>query len=169
MNEFLLIDEKDWLITFLASFLVWVMFGGLLVLWIVDGRIKKEQALHALIAAAAAWIVAEIVKNLIPSIRPFQIYGYSPLTLTIPNGNSFPSSHAAAVFGMAFSVLFHEKKLGIIFTIGALLVGLGRILAHVHYAFDIFGGALIAFVVAMLLQKLHVGKLLSASRKKGKP
>jgi undecaprenyl-diphosphatase len=156
MNEFLLVDRRDWLITFLASFLIWMMFGGLLVLWLIDGKIRKEEAIHAFLAGAGAWIIAEMVKNLIPSIRPFEINGYSPLTLTIPSNNAFPSSHCAAAFGMAFAVWLHDKKLGIIFLVGAILVGVGRVLANVHYPFDVFGGALIGFVVAMVARRLHV-------------
>ena len=114
MNEILLVDRGAWFVAFIASFLIWIMFGGLLVLWLIDGRIKKEQALHAFLAALIAWVVAEMLKNLIPSIRPFKINGYVPLTFTIPTDSSFPSSHAAATFAMETSVWLNNKKLGII-------------------------------------------------------
>ena len=69
MNEALLVDKGAWIVTFMASFLIWIMLGGLLVLWLIDGRIKKEQALHAFLSALIAWVIAEMLKNLIPSVR----------------------------------------------------------------------------------------------------
>jgi len=158
MNETLFIDKGSWPITFLASFLIWMMLAGLLILWFVDGRIKKKQALQAFLATALAWLVAEIVKSLIPSIRPFKIYGYSPLTFTIPSDNSFPSSHAAAAFAMAFTVLLHNKKIGAIFILGAILIGVGRILANVHYIFDILGGLGIGLVASIVIDRKHFKK-----------
>jgi len=116
----------------MASFLIWIMFAGLLVLWLIDGRIKKEQALHAFLSALIAWVIAEMLKNLIPSVRPFKIYGNTPLTFTIPTDNSFPSSHAAATFAMAASIWLHDRRLGMVFVIGAILTCAGRVLASVH-------------------------------------
>src|SRR3990172_133041 len=126
MNEALLVDKGAWIVTFMASFLIWIMFAGLLVLWLIDGRIKKEQALHAFLSALIAWVIAEMLKNLIPSIRPFKIYGNTPLTFTIPTDNSFHSSHAAATFAIATSVWLHDRRLGMIFVMGAILTCAGR-------------------------------------------
>src|SRR3972149_4469485 len=115
MNEFILTNQGGWLITFLASILIWIIFAGLLVLWLVDGKIKKEQAIHAFLAAAFAWTIAELIKTLIPSIRPFKLNGFTPLTLTVPSDGAFPSSHTAAAFAAAITVFLHNKKLGLIF------------------------------------------------------
>jgi len=49
------------LITFLASFLIWFMFFGLVVHWFIDGKIKKEQAFHAFLSALIAWAVSEMM------------------------------------------------------------------------------------------------------------
>jgi len=166
MNEILLVDRGAWFVAFIASFLIWIMFGGLLVLWLVDGRIKKEQALHAFLAALIAWVVAEMLKNLIPSIRPFQINGYVPLTFTIPTDSSFPSSHAAATFAMATSVWLHNKKLGIIFMVGAVLTCVGRIIANVHYPFDVATGGFLGIASSVVVARLHLGKLISGGKSK---
>ena len=67
------------IITFLASFLIMVLFLALIVLWIVDGRVKREQALHALFSAAAAWVIGSMIKNVFPTFRPFQLMVKLPL------------------------------------------------------------------------------------------
>ncbi len=121
-------------VTFFASFLIWFMFLGLAVLWVVDGSIKKEQVLHALASSMIAWVFAEMLKSFIPTTRPFFLNGLKPLTLTIPNGYAFPSSHAAVAFALAVTIWLHNKKIGAFYLIAAVLVGAARIVANVHFS-----------------------------------
>jgi len=148
------------LITFLASFLIWLMFTGLLVLWLIDGKIKKEQVLHAIFASLVAWTISQMIKNLIPMERPFELNGGLPLTITIPNDGAFPSSHATVAFALAGSIWAHDKKIGIIFIILALGVAIGRVMSNVHFTLDVATGAFIGFAIAILVDKLHLGKLI---------
>jgi len=154
------------LITFLASFLIWFMFAGLLVLWLLDGRIKKEQVVHALLASFAAWLVAQVIKNLFPTVRPFEMNGELPMTLTIHTDSAFPSGHTAAAFGLATTLWLHNKKLGFIYLLSALVVGVARVLSNVHYPQDILGGALLGLATAFVVERLHVYKLLSGRKNK---
>lgn len=160
MNPAVLSAESNFLVTFLASLLIWFLFAGLLFLWVVDGRVKKEQALHAFLASVISWSVAQMIKGFFPALRPFEINGSPPLTITIPQDNSFPSMHAAVAFAISTTLLFHNRKLGIVFVAGALLVALGRVLSNVHFYFDVLVGAVIGIVAAFVLERLHVGKLL---------
>lgn len=165
MNGVVLGNSDVWPITFLASVLIWLMFGGLLVLWVIDGRIKREQALHAFFAALISWGVASMIKTIFPTLRPFQVNGGSQLTLSIYHTTSaFPSVHAAIAFALAATVWLHDKKLGVLFVISAIGVGIGRILGNVHYLVDIVGGAVIGSSVAYLVEKLHVYGLVSGSK-----
>ena len=147
------------LITFIASFLVWAMFLGLMVLWIVDGRIKKEQTLHALIASLIAWLITEMIKSLVTSARPYTLNGFEPLTLTVPGGDGFPSSHAAVAFALAVTIWLHDKRVGIYYLIAAISVGIARIIANVHFPIDIIFGALIGILVAIFVDRTHFFKL----------
>lgn len=148
-------SNMNFLVTFLASFLIWFMFFGLLVLWVIDGKIKREQVLHALISSFAAWIIAQIIKEIFPTTRPFELNNLVPLVLMPIKDGAFPSSHTALSFAMACSLWLHDKKIGGIFILSAFLVGLSRILAHVHYPVDILGGAVLGSVVAIAIEKVH--------------
>ena len=152
------------LVTFIASFLIWFMFGGLLFLWIIDGRVKKEVVLHALIASSVAWIIAEMIKALFPTTRPFIEYGKLPLTLTFPFDGAFPSSHETISFALAATVWYHNKKIGAAFVVTAILIGIGRVVANVHYPIDILGGVVLGLIVATLIEKLHVFSLVKKLR-----
>jgi undecaprenyl-diphosphatase len=160
MNPAVLSGQTSIFVTFIASFLIWFMFGGLFILWVIDGRIKKEQVLHALLATLLAWVLAQMIKNLFPTPRPFEINGRLPFTLFVPSSSAFPSGHASAAFGLATSIWLHDKKLGVVFVVLAVLVGLGRVLSNVHYFLDIVGGLIIGISTAYTVQKLHLNKLL---------
>jgi len=152
---------SDGLITFLASFLIWLILAALMVLWLIDGRIKKEVALHALAAGFMAWLIAQFIKSLVPTLRPFDINGLTPLTLSVPGDNAFPSGHVAFAFGIAISILRHKKLLGLLFILMAVGVGVGRVLGNVHSPSDILGGAVIGIISALIIGKIHFFKLLN--------
>ena len=144
-----------YLIEFSASFLIWFMYAGLIVLWFVDGRIKKEQVVHALGASLIALLIAALLKSIFHTARPFIVDGIAPLTLTIPSDAAFPSSHTAMAFALAITIWLHDRKVGWIYLIWALFVGLARILANVHYPIDIWGGAILGIIIAFGLEKVH--------------
>lgn len=149
------------MITFLASILIWLMFFGLIVLWVIDGKIKKETVLHAIFSCFFAWAISELFKYGFPTLRPFQLNGGVPLTLTIPGDGAFPSTHTAVGFALAVTIVKHDKKVGILYLIMAGLVGVARIIAQVHYPIDIIGGALLGTVISRLTSGKHFVRLLN--------
>jgi undecaprenyl-diphosphatase len=159
MNPAVLSGNTSLVVTFAASFLIWFMFAGLIFLWFIDGRLKKEQVLHALFASLVAWVLTQMIKGLIPTLRPFQVSGGLPMTLTIPLDASFPSIHAAVAFALAVSIWLHDKKIGYVFLAGAFLVSWGRIASNVHYFGDVLVGAGIGITVSYIIEKLHLFKL----------
>jgi undecaprenyl-diphosphatase len=152
--------ELNLLVTFLASILIWLMFFGLIVLWVIDGKIKKETVIHALFACFVAYFVTEAIKFVFPTLRPFQINNLIPLTATIPGDGAFPSSHSAVAFALSITILKHNKKVGILYLIMAGFVGVARIMAYVHYPIDIIAGAVIGSVISMLTSSKHFDRLL---------
>ncbi len=160
INPEIFLNRTSLLTTFLASFLIWVMLGGLVFLWIIDKKRRKEQVLHAIFSIIVAWVITFIIKSLLPIERPFIINSFPPLTFTTPVGSSFPSSHTAVSFAMALSIWLHKKKIGWLFLFASFLVGIGRILANVHYFIDIVGGAVIGIVSSYTLFRVHLYKLL---------
>jgi len=153
-------------IEFFATFYIWLLYVGLIVLWFIDGRIKKEQVAHALLASLVAWIITFIIKRLFPTIRPFMINGGGVDVLFKPTDGAFPSAHTALAFSLAVTVFMHDRKVGWLYLISALIIGISRVLANVHYPVDILGGALIGTLVAVVAEKVHVFELLKTNRKK---
>ena len=156
-----MLDEVNITIMFVASILIWLMFFGLIVLWVIDGKIKKETVLHAVFSCFLAWSISELIKYIFPTLRPFQLTGGLPLTLTTPGDGAFPSTHTAVGFALAVTILKHDRKVGVLYLVMAGLVGVARILAHVHYPIDIIGGALLGTVISRLTSSKHFVRLLN--------
>lgn len=153
----------NYLSLFLASFLIWLMFLGLIAYGIFSKKFKAYQVVHIFAMVAVALIVSQTIKELFPSPRPFVVYGTAPLTLTEPSDSAFPSSHTAAAFAMVFGMLHHNRKVGALFFPPALLVGYGRIMSNVHYPLDVIGGILVALLISILLGHKRLQKFFQRS------
>lgn len=101
--------------------------------------------------AILAFLVATFLKEIIHLERSFiQFNEIKPLFN--PNQEySFPSSHATIFSALGFSMYFYNKKIGVFLLFSALLIGLARIIAGVHFPIDILSGFLLGFVVSYIL------------------
>lgn len=146
---------EDVVVMFFASFFLWILFLGLLVLWLIDGRIKKEQVIHALFACLISYIIAALIKHFFPTVRPFVINHGEIDVLLNPPGGAFPSEHTTIGFALAVTIYLHDKRVGWVFLLGAFMVGVARVLANVHYPIDIIGGAFLGTIVAVIIEQIH--------------
>lgn len=133
------------------------MFLGLIILWVIDGRFKKELVFHAIIACLLAWLTSLMLKDIFPSPRPYLTDGAKALVFWIPKieFGTFPSSHAAASFALSLTIWFHDRKIGYFYLFSSVLIGVARVIANVHYPLDIVGGAVIGIMIAILIEKMH--------------
>jgi len=151
---------EDITIEFFASFFIYFLFAGLIVLWFLDGKINKEQVVHALLACISTAIIVFLIKHFFPTMRPFMINGREVDVLIKPLDSAFPSGHTAQAFALAVTIFMHDRKIGWFFLLGALAIGVARVLANVHYPIDIVGGAFIGTLMAVIFEKAHLFKLL---------
>ena len=152
---------QDLIVMFLASFLIYFLFFGLIILWFIDGKIKKEQVVHALFACLFAFLIAVLIKYLFPTLRPFVTDGKGIDVISRPTDGSFPSEHTVIAFALAVTVFMHDRRVGWCFLGAALLIGIARVLANVHYPVDIVGGAFLGTMVAVVVEKLHFSDLVN--------
>jgi len=106
------------------------------------------------ISSAFAWFLAYIFKILIHTPRPFDIFS-NVSSLFSETGYAFPSGHATFFMALAFALFFNHKKVSYIFILFALLIGIARIIAGVHFPIDILGGFILGFTIAFFLKKVY--------------
>jgi undecaprenyl-diphosphatase len=92
-------------------------------------------------------VIKTVLNHFLYRPRPFVAYDITPLVEQSANA-SFPSGHATFFFTLATLALicFGKRFGGWAFAI-AILIGLARIYAGVHYPLDIIGGAAIGILV----------------------
>ncbi|MBI1971586.1 MAG: phosphatase PAP2 family protein [Candidatus Wildermuthbacteria bacterium] len=140
------------LIIFFAEYFGYILLAFLIFLFLK----KRSRLLFVQLAAAAILsrgIITEAIRLLWDRGRPFAENGFAPL-VDHPASPSFPSGHAALFFAIAGVVYAHNQKLGLLFFAGALLIGIARVLAGLHYGSDIAGGAAVGITSAFLMVQL---------------
>lgn len=93
-------------------------------------------------------LVTEIIRFFYRHPRPFEVTGMEPI-ITSSSASSFPSGHAAILFAIAVSVIYFNRRWGFGFLFVAVLVGIARVFAGVHWPLDIAGGAAVGILSAV--------------------
>jgi undecaprenyl-diphosphatase len=153
MNYHLFRTINDWsgngllddLMKVIAKDAIFPMFLALAVLLGVRLRDRDPlPVLFALGALAATFGFGRLAATLHHERRPFEDHSVHQLISHEP-GQSFPSDHATAAFGVALATLvFLSRSWGLLLTFAAMVIGFSRIYDGVHYPSDILGGAVVA-------------------------
>ncbi len=110
---------------------------------------KGKEILLVFVSAMIAWAGAWILKHLVGSLRPF-VALQNVHQLFPESGFAFPSGHATFFSALAAAMYMYHKKIGIMFGVGAILIGLARIIGGVHFPVDILGGYILGISVACI-------------------
>lgn len=100
--------------------------------------------------AIIAFLVGTLIKEIIHLDRSFVQYHEIKPLFNPSQKYSFPSSHATTFSALGLSMYFYNKKIGIFLLISALLIGLARVIAGVHFPIDILGGFLLGFIISYI-------------------
>jgi undecaprenyl-diphosphatase len=147
-----------------ASFAVLAVLCGRELMARQFGRVVTTGA-----ALALALVLSRIAAALLPEERPFTTHpDLHPLVAHDP-GQSFPSDHALAAFGIAFAVgAFLSVRWGAVLLALAIIVAFSRVYIGVHYPSDVVGSALIAALavaaVVLISRTAPVARMLSPGR-----
>ncbi|HZE67534.1 MAG TPA: phosphatase PAP2 family protein [Sporichthyaceae bacterium] len=125
-----------------AILAVFVAFAALCVLRLRDR--DPRPVVFSIAALGLTYAFGLFAGTLHTERRPFETHQVHQLISHDP-GQSFPSDHATAAFGVAFTVLlFLSRSWGMLLFIVAVVIGFSRVYDGVHYPSDILGGAAVA-------------------------
>ncbi len=122
---------------------------GLAVLLPLPGRSSRRwAAVIAGFAVVAGMALAFGLEQVLARPRPFVALGLSPLFAHAAN-TSFPSDHTLLGVALATPFLKRARWFGLGLLALALLIGLARVAAGVHYPSDVLGGAMLGLGLTM--------------------
>lgn len=135
-------------IVFIAQyfFIASIAIAGLVWLRLPTSQ-KWTLAVTGLAGGVAALGLITLAGMLYYDPRPFVVQHIHPLFAHAAD-NGFPSDHAALTMFLAVCVLFYSRPWGAALAVNALLVGIARVLAHVHSPLDIIAGFVFAAAAA---------------------
>ncbi len=106
------------------------------------------------LTVALSGLANDVVKTLVGRPRPaFQDAGLQPFAFDY-KFQSFPSGHAATVFGLAFGVMALWPRWRWLLLAFAIAVAASRVVLHVHYLGDTIGSVVVALLTVRWLVHL---------------
>ena len=121
-------------------------------------RMGISMSFNILFNAVAANL---IIKNIVASPRPCTLNTTVELITKVPFDPSFPSGHTLYAFGTATIIFIYNKWLGILAYVFAVIMGLSRMYAYVHFPTDVLFGAIFGVLFAVtsyMLEQIIFGK-----------
>lgn len=152
----------DVLMTFITDFgslIAWIIIC--ILLFVFGGEKAKKVAIIGLVALLVTNLVVVILKIVVAEPRPFMVLPNTELLVPEDGSYSFPSSHAASSFaaatiiGLKYSFKFRKRSYLLIFPLIAFaaVIAFSRIYIGVHYPLDVFIGAVIGILSALMVLK----------------
>lgn len=141
----------DWLIAWVAQYLLWVMVVGFgLVLLLEHGRDRLQLGTQAVVGIVLAVAFLYIAKSVHHDPRPFVDNPHIKPLFHHGRDDGFPSDHSLAAGLIAALLLIRHRLIAVPFTAAALAIAWARVAAHVHHLQDVVAGLLLGGFAAVL-------------------
>ncbi len=135
------ITEFDhWRFWFLGAWLIWFVLGG--------KKTRITLVLLVLLVGLLDYSNSFFFKHLFARSRPCNALPDVRIFWPCPRSFSFPSNHAANVFGGVFFLSFIYRRYAPGLIVIALLVGYSRVYVGEHFPLDVVAGAVLGAVGA---------------------
>lgn len=162
----LMFDNISRILAFVGEMsMIWVVFT------IICLFVRKYRRMGLSLAANLIFNVIAanaIMKTIVARPRPCTLNTTVELITKVPFDASFPSGHTLYAFGAATIIFIYNKWLGILAYIFAIIMGLSRMYAYVHFPTDVLFGAIFGILFAItsyILEQMIFGKKTKAPAK----
>lgn len=156
VNQSLANPVTDVIMPFITTDLHLKIFYGVclfLILWKGDRRLRWAVLGSLVVVTLSDQLSSAILKSLVGRLRPCKVMEVH-LLVGCGSGFSFPSSHAANLFGQAFFFYGIAPRSAKFLVPLAALVALSRVFVGVHYPGDILSGAILGTAVGLVMEIL---------------
>lgn len=133
----------DLLIVFFAQYSLYILVFFALTLIVMEKNFRCRYYFLALLILSltiSSGTVTTAMHYLIDSPRPALVYEDLRTLIMTPEASSIPSGHMMFIIPLALTVFYLNRNAGWWFLGTAILMGLARVMAGVHWPLDIVAG-----------------------------
>lgn len=112
--------------------------------------LDRGRTLRLMLVPAGTFLVTTLFRKVVNAPRPYEKYRISPLIPRDKKGESFPSRHMVSVTIIAMGGWYLHWKIGLFLSVLAVLIGILRPLAGVHFIHDVVAAAAFAVLCGVL-------------------
>lgn len=123
---------------------VYIFFITMLVIFIV--RREYRVAYEVVLVCAVGFAGCTVLRKVIDSPRPYDLYPYPPTISRNKKGCSFPSRHVFSIAIIAVSAMRLNTTCGVVMVFLTIILAATRVIGGVHFVKDVFAGAGIAYL-----------------------
>lgn len=116
-----------------------------------ESRLTLITAARVVALGALAYLLAKLLGHIIADPRPYIVTHTRPLIPTA-HDNGFPSDHTVLAAMLTASLAWVDRRYIALFSIGTLLVLIGRLGIGAHHTIDVIGAVVIVVVAAAIVQ-----------------
>ncbi|GHI01312.1 undecaprenyl-diphosphatase [Neobacillus kokaensis] len=139
---------------FMAEYMLYVLILGMLVYWFTRTDRNRMMMIQGVFAVVLAEIFGKIAGKLYSHYQPFAELPNVNKLVEHEIDNAFPSDHSIIFFTICITIWLVRKREGWIWLAAAFAVGISRIMVGVHYPGDVFTGALLGLISALIMHWL---------------
>lgn len=139
------------IIVVLAQYLIFFMLMIAGFVWIKSSPFKRKQSIiYGALMLLLGLVAIYISSKLFYDPRPFMSQHIQPLFYHAAD-NGFPSDHATLGILLALTVYQMSKRYGSTLFVMAIIVGVARVLAHVHSPIDIAAAIVLGCIINVIV------------------
>jgi len=158
---YIIAEQLDWYVIFVGvSFIMLHKHRHQINRPFLIPRTSFLEGIYTTIGVLIAWGISYAMKISFTVARPFiQFPDIVPLFLYGGEGyNSFLSGHATLFAALAIAIYLHHKKVGFIFIFFAIVIGIARVIAGVHFPIDVLVGWLLGGLVSWITYRYFISQ-----------
>lgn len=125
-----------------------IAFSLVLFFWLSGRDAERLMAFSAFVAFVWANVIVKALNLLWQRPRPFTTHEDVVLLFYRPSDPSFPANSATALAALGWLIWRHNRRVGALFLLLAVAMGVARVFVGVHYPFDVVGGWVLGIVAA---------------------
>lgn len=133
-----------------SKYMKYFLILGIVMYWFTRKKQNRIMIICGMVAFIVAEVLGETVGKLYSNHQPFAELTNVNQLIGHTIDNSFPSDHAIQFFSICITFFLFKKNLRFMWLLLAFLVGISRIWVGVHYPGDIFMGAILGTLSAII-------------------